>query len=201
MTVPRFALLLLVAASAPAFGNDSDFVVVQQTINPVVQPKTVADAAQECANDAVCSGLVDAAASYFGVQPGTVSAAMAAIPRAESRGEESWFEIYLPQGYEYCRSKIETTSIVPATGDRASLMAAKARTDHVYIYTWTPVQGLGDGRSWVEARYTVLGVRKALAADARSNGTCRSNQDALLIDCRGATGVNKGLQACGVAQD
>lgn len=201
MKLVRLGLAIMVVVSSPASGNDSDFVVVQQTINPVVQPKSAADAARECANDSVCSGLVDAAASYFGVQPGAVSAAMAAIPKPKSQGEESWFEIHLPQGYEYCRSKIETVSVVPATGDRASLMAARARVNHVYIYTWTPRRGLGGPRSWVEAKYTVLGVKQSLAEQARQAGTCRSNKDVLIIDCRGATGVNNGLPACGVAAD
>jgi hypothetical protein len=203
MLIKQSASILLAIAALPpltAMCQSTDYVIVQSTINPVMQPKSIVDAAQECSNDSICRTLADAVASYFGATPGSISAALASVPRAESKGEESWFTIQLPSGYQYCHSKIETISVVPASGDRASVMGASSMKDGIGIYTWTPRRGVGAGRSWVEAKYTLLGVRDDLADAARRDGTCKAF-GAQLIDCRGATGVNKGMPACGVSQD
>ena len=73
--------------SSPALAQQ-EFAVVSAKVNPVMAPKNVGDALQECANDAICRSLADGAAAYLGVPPGTVSAALAAVPKAERAGEE-----------------------------------------------------------------------------------------------------------------
>lgn len=196
----KYAALMAFVCGFPTGVFGQDFVVIQQKINPVMQPKNVADALSECARDNLCRGLADAAATYLGVPPGRVSAALAALPQAQRAGEEGRYMISLPTGYQYCRSRIQTISVVPATGDRASVMGASSRENGVGVYTWTPKQGLGKGRSWVEADYTIYGVRAAIADKERQAGKCKPF-GTTLISCRGATGVNKGAPACSTVSD
>ncbi|MBB4218867.1 hypothetical protein FHT79_006089 [Rhizobium sp. BK212] len=177
-----------------------EFVVVQTVINPVVQPKNVSDAIGFCAGDERCSSLADGAATFLGLPSGTVAAALAAVPKVDRNGEEGHLSIALPSGYEYCRSRIQPKSVVPATGDRASVMSARSTKDGVGIYTWTPRASIGGGRSWVEADFTIYGVREDVAEQYRANGTCRE-PGATLISCRGAKGTNKGQPACGNTSD
>jgi hypothetical protein len=191
------------ATSSPSLAQDAsatEFVVVKQKINPVMKPRGVEDAFRECAGNAICRSLADSAAAYLGVPPGTVSAAMAAIPVAKREGEEGHFSISLPKGYEYCRSAIRTISVVPATGDRASVMSATSTKSGVGIYTWTPKQGFGSGRSWVEADYTLYGVVEESGDKYRQSGKCKP-YGKQLIACRGARGVNHGQPACGSVAD
>ncbi len=192
------AVALLVMLSTPALA--SDFVVTKALINQVMQPKNAIEVIQDCAKNAVCRSAVDAGATALGAPPGAVTAAVVAIPRAERKGEEGFYTFALPKGYQYCRSAIETVSVVPATGDRASYMSASSQKSAVAVYTWTPKQGAGKGRSWVEANLTIYGVSDSAADANRAQGRCRPIGQKL-IECRGAKGVNKGLPACGRAAD
>ncbi|MNV65393.1 hypothetical protein D3C71_1580850 [compost metagenome] len=196
----QIAIALCASVFSVSVAGSQDFVVVNQKINPVMSPRSVGDAFGECANDAVCRTIVDGAATYLGVPPGTVSAALASLPKADRAGEEGRYTIALPDGYQYCRSTIRTISVVPATGDRASVMGAKSTQRGVDVYTWTPRQGLGGGRSWVEADYTIYGVKDSLADRERQAGECRPS-GSTLISCRGAKGTNKGQPSCGASSD
>ncbi len=177
-----------------------EFVTIAVKLNQVMEPKSITTVGQECANDPLCKNILSKAAQTLGVPPGLVSAALALIPKAERVGEEGRYTYQLPTGYKYCRSEIETVSVVPATGDRASVMSARALDNGIGVYTWTPRRGLGDGRSWVEANFTIIGVRDDLAQRYRTAGTCKPVGN-LVIDCRGAKGVNKGKPACGTVRD
>ncbi|UEM12364.1 hypothetical protein J4G43_049545 [Bradyrhizobium barranii subsp. barranii] len=79
-------------------------------------------------------------------------------------------------------------------------MSATTNERGVGIYTWTPKQGVGQGRSWVEADYTIYGVKSDLAEKYRTEGKCKP-VGKNIINCRGATGVNRGLPACGSVDD
>lgn len=188
-----FLASMIISFAAQA---ENDLVVVSQKINPVMQPKNGGDIISDCINNVVCQAAAKAGAAYLGVPSNLVTIAMAAVPTANRKGEEGFYSISLPSGYQYCRSSIRTISVVPATGDRASVMSANSNALGVGIYTWTPRRGFGEGRSWVEADYTVYGVRNDIADKYRISGVCRAyNQQ--LVNCRGATGINHGQPACG----
>jgi hypothetical protein len=188
--------LSIVFLAAPQMARaQNEFVAVSHKVDPVMQPKQPTDAIAECAKDPICSTVAKTAASYIGVSPNLVTAAMALIPPPKHVGEASYFSISLPGGYQYCKAHIQTISVVPATGDRASLMNVSTNVSGVAIYTWTPRQGLGQGRSWVEADFTVIGVRNDLADKYRAAGTCQP-YGKLIVSCRGARGINKGLHYC-----
>lgn len=188
---------MVLTASATA---QSDFAAISAKVNPVMQPKSPGDVFRQCANSSVCRIVADAAAVYLGVPPGRVKAALAAVPKASRKGEEGRYQINLPGGYEYCRSRITTISVVPATGDRASVMGVTATQNGMSVYTWTPKKGFGGGRSWIEADFMIIGVRSDLGNNYRASGQCRS-YNRTIISCRGARGVNKGQPACGSVQD
>lgn len=135
-----------------------------------MQPKQPVDALKECLNDTACSSIVGGAANSLGAPSSLVSGAMAIVPKAERAGEEGHYSLEVPAGYVYCCSSIRTISVVPATGDRASVMGATSNGRDIAVYTWTPRQGIGQGRSWVEADYTLYGVKKSLADKYRSEG-------------------------------
>lgn len=193
-------LFLLMASASAGACAQTDFVATSVKVDPVMQPKQPGDVFKECANNQACSAVLKGAASYLGVSPTLVSAVLAIVPQATREGEEGHFTIQLPQGYVYCRASIHTVSVVPATGDRASLMSATTNERGVGIYTWTPKQGVGQGRSWVEADYTIYGVKSDLAEKYRTEGKCKP-VGKNIINCRGATGVNRGLPACGSVDD
>lgn len=189
---------LLFAQSAQKIAPD--FAVVKTKIDQTMQPISVTEALSECIHDPVCKGAIDAASTLVGVDSNAFTTALGLINH-QNRGEESWTTIALPIDYEYCRMKISTISVVPATGDRASYMSVAAHPTSVGVYTWTPRQGLGKGRSWVEADFTVIGVGKWVADKYRAEGKCNSSKEHAVVSCRGASGTNHGQSACGNLND
>ncbi len=178
--------------------TSDDFTVISVKLDQVMQPKSATDTFVECTQNAACKAIIDVAAAYVGVDSSMFTSAVAAIAESKA-GEESRFAYKLPSGYQYCRAKVETVSVVPATGDRASFMSIDADAREVRAYTWTPRQNLGNGRSWIEANFTIIGVKDNLVQQYRSNGRCKAAY--IRAECRGARGVNKGVQACGNITD
>ncbi len=180
-------------------GAEKEFVVVQAVVNPVVQSRNYSDAIRFCAEDEGCRSLTDGAVAFLKLSSEMVASALAAV-HALREGEEGRYSIALPPGYEYCRSRIQTKAVVPPTGDRASVLGARSTKDGVSVYTWTPRSGESGASSWVEAEFTIYGVRQDVADYYRAGGVCRRHGQ-VLIDCRGAAGVNKGMPACTTAVD
>lgn len=194
-------LAALLATSLTSTAAADEFVTVGVKLNRVMAPKSITAAAQECAKDPLCKQVVSKAGELLlGIPPKAISVALALIPQAHRAGEEGWYTFTLPNGYVYCRSEIETVSVSPASGDRASVMGASSIDNGVTVYTWTPRQGVGGGRSWVEANYTLVGVRADVAEKHRQAGICKQ-PGRVLVSCRGAKGINKGMPACGSVRD
>jgi hypothetical protein len=175
-----------------------DLTVIKLTLDQTMQPKGITDTIVECARSPICKVALDAAAAYVGVDSSVVTSAVA-LAAQTSAGEENNFSFPIPDGYQYCRAKIETVSVVPASGDIASFMSITGTASSVDVYTWTPRLPVGQGRSWVEADFTIVGVRNELAEQYRARGVC--NAKYVRAECRGATGINKGSPACGIITD
>ena len=182
---------------ASAFAGD-DLTVIQVKLDQVMLPKSATDTFVECTKNQACKVILDAAAAYIGVDSSKITSAVALISQSKA-GQEANFSYQLPAGYQYCRAKVETVSVVPASGDRASFMSITGSAREVGVYTWTQRAGFGQGRSWVEANFTIVGVRDELLQQYRSSGVCKERY--LRAECRGATGVNKGSPACGLITD
>lgn len=187
------------SAGAPSASAESDrYVVIQAKLDNVMQPKSVTEGVQDCLKDSKCKAAVDEAFAQFGVPSSPVTSALASIPRAERKGEEGFFDFHLPAGYSYCKSNIAVVSVVPIDGRRASLLSASSNPRGVSAYTWTPRRNPGQGRSWVEANFTIMGVKDALAEKEYAAGTCK-RPGSTVINCRGNGGGDR--PACGVATD
>ena len=164
-------------------------------VNPVRKPKTVLDAVQDCLNDSVCSQLASMAAAQIGISPTAIKVAKAAAFVSDAaqhpESEETHYSITPPPGYRVCRVNIRTHSVNPPEGDRASVFSITAESSGIAIYTWTPKQRAGGGRSWYDGHLTVTFVPGATPAEVCSVTGSKYN-----YGCRGGKGTNKGLPAC-----
>ena len=198
-----FTAVLAVISSAgltPAVAESSeDIVVTTHHIDAVREARTPWDEVQNCLKDQACAAAVKLIAGQIGVPDNAVRLAdAAAIYSAKAEGEETRYTIRALPDRRICAVKVRTISVVPATGDRASLFSISATADSVGIYTWTPRQGIGAGRSWYEGNVFVLHVRAALQQEASKAGKCTVPPSGNTnYECRGASGVNHGLAACG----
>ena len=175
-----------------------DLTVIEVRLDQVMQPASLTSEIHDCTRNPACKYALDAAAAYVGIDSTLITSAVARIEQSRN-GEEGDFHYILPAGYQYCRVKVETVSVVPATGDRASLMSLTGSNRELRVQTWTPRQGFGSGKSWVEADFTIVGVKDNLVQQYRSKGVCKANY--IRSVCRGAFGVNNGVPACGLITD
>jgi hypothetical protein len=177
------AALSLLLIGGPAHSQSSDFIVSNVYIDNVRQPRNVLDIARDCVNNKGCALFLNAVDNYFQLPISrTVSVAAALAPT--HNGEGTYVHSTLPSGYAYCKATMKMTSIVPYGGPRGSLFMAMSKPDGLYYETWTPRLPPTEGRSWVEAGVSIVGVRQDLAASARANGTCYGPERVLWY-CRG----------------
>lgn len=176
------ACAALALFAAPAHGA-SDFVKMDIYIDEVRNSKTGFDLAGECADNPFCISVAEAAGAYIGIPVGEIVQAAATF-RRDSNGEGMFVFADLPSGYTYCRASMKMVSIVPHDGPRGSTFLGQSRDHGFYYETWTPVRPITEGRSWVEAKIAVIGVRDDLAAEAVSSGTCGTPMRVLWY-CRG----------------
>jgi hypothetical protein len=169
----RLCLPLALIASTAACADD-DLVVQKVHFNPVMLPKQIDDVVAECARDKICSGVIKYTAWTVGINPTFVSIALtiAASSQRKPGSEEITTTLQFPSGYVYCKTMLEMKSVVPAEGDRASQFKLFTQNDQVRLWAWTPRRGVPDGRSWVDAHATVVGVKADQAQAYRSQNKC-----------------------------
>lgn len=132
--------------------------------------------------------ITSAVASYMGINPAYVYLAINTLPTATVKGEETFYDLLVPDGYVYCGSRVRVISIVPNSGSRASTINVTVfpNPDKLGIYTRTPVLGLGQGRSWVEADVEVYGILPEYYEEFKKKGICASSSPAtILLNCSG----------------
>ncbi|MDE5461535.1 MULTISPECIES: hypothetical protein [unclassified Bradyrhizobium] len=194
-----FCLFWLFAQNAWGQQPD-DLVITTHHINAVRDARTPWNEIQNCMRDAACAAAVNGIGAQVGIPSNAIRLVGAgAAFTARPEGEETHYSIPALDGRKICRVQVRTTSVVPATGDRASLFSLSAAPAAVAIYTWTPRRGIGGGRSWYDGMVFVAHVKAGLADDYSKSGKCsvpQTGQPAAYA-CRGASGVNHGLAACG----
>jgi hypothetical protein len=187
--------------AANSFAQQPDDVVITtHHINPVRDARSPWDEVQNCLRDTPCAAAVNGIAAQVGIPANAIRLVNAgAAFTAKAEGEETRYSIPALAGWKICHVQVRTTSVVPATGDRASLFSISAAPAAVSIYTWTPRQGIGAGRTWYDGMVFVAHVKAELADDYTKSGKCSVPQtgNAAAYQCRGASGVNHGLAACG----
>lgn len=127
------------------------------------------------------------AAGFMGIDPRYVTLAINALPSGRREGEETFYEMRVANGYAYCSSGIMVNSLVPADGDRASVISASVYPGgKVGIYTWTPVRHFGEGNSWVEGDVQITGILPQYLNEFIQKGICAPVTAQIgLIECRG----------------
>jgi hypothetical protein len=168
------------------FGAEDDYKVSKMHLDQTMAPKNVLDGINDIKNSPIGMAIINAAAAYIGVNPAIVTLALKAIPSGSMAGEEGRYSIPTEAGYKYCRARINVISINPASGDRASVLNATANNNGIAIYTWTPKQGVGGGRSWAEAEFELVSVRDDLYDQSIKAGTCKPSNDRALLRCKGS---------------
>lgn len=197
------ALCICCLCNAGAYAqqaDDQDIVITTHRINPVRDARTPWDEIKNCLRDTACAAAVNVIASEIGIPANAVRLVSAgAAFSAKTEGEETRYPLSALSGRKICRVHVQTTSVVPATGDRASLFSITATPANVGIYTWTPRQGISAGRSWYDGNVFVAHVKAELADEYTKAGKCTVPQAAnpTSYECWGATGINHGLAACG----
>jgi hypothetical protein len=175
--------VLLQSFGMPAQAQNSDFVTVNVYIDNVQQPKSVLDVSRDCSNSVGCVAFMKAVDSFFQV-PASRVVAVAGQLASDTKGEGKHVTASLPAGYAYCKSSMRMVSIVPRDGDRGALFFGQSKAEALYYETWTPTRGPFNGRSWVEAGISILGIRQSMASAAYADGSCY-RPDRVLWYCRG----------------
>ena len=183
--------------SIPGRPRPSDFEVTTQHIDEVRAPKSPDEEFRKCLKDNTCSLILSTVAQSVGIPPNALRIVSAVNLLTGGPGnpdsEEARYTLRAVPGYKICRVHVVTTSVVPASGDRASFFAITARPDDVQTYTWTPHQGLGGGRSWWEGNVFVTNVKANMADFYIKKGKCTALTPAgVHFECRGR-------DACGSA--
>jgi hypothetical protein len=168
--------------------NEDDYKVSKMHLDQTMQPKNPFDVITDIKNPPIAMAAINAAASYIGVSPTVVTIALKAIPNGSMQGEDGHYSIPVENGYKYCRARIRVISIAPASGDRASVLNATAIDNGIGVYTWTPRQGLGGGRSWAEAEFELVSVKNDLYDQSVRTGVCKPAQNRALLRCKGDWG-------------
>jgi hypothetical protein len=197
------ALCICCLCNAGAYAqqaNDDDIVITTHRIDAVRDARTPWDETKSCLRDPACATAVNLLASEIGITAIAVRLVnIGAALSAKAEGEETRYPLPALSGRKFCRVHVQTTSVVPATGDRASLFSITASPANIGIYTWTPRQGIFAGRTWYDGYVFVAHVKAELADEYTKAGKCTVPLagNPAGYECRGATGINHGLVACG----
>lgn len=173
--------ILLPPASAQT--SSDEYVIIGSHIDNVRQQKSIFQTADDCENNPACVVLAKVVSAATEIPVDKFITALATLS-GSTEGEGTFTKIALPAGYSYCAASMQLVSIVPHDGDRGSTFLGRADADGLYTETWTPVLPPFEGRSWVEADLTVIGVRSDLAQLNYANGRCRPPGRAIFY-CRG----------------
>lgn len=177
-----FLLWTSEAAFAQKYPKDL-FAVSQLHFDSVRQPHGV----DWYLNSKEAQAIIASIAGNMGIHPGYVKLAMNAVPRADPQGEETFYALPVERGYSYCAARIRITSIVPGSGDRASVVNANiGPSGELGIYTWTPIRHYGEGRSWVEGDAQVYGIKPEYLREFIDKGVCKeASAVTRIFNCEG----------------
>lgn len=172
--------------------------LVHYHINPVVQPQSVADAVRDCRDSAVCTQMVDAAASaFFGAQPGSVDRAFSQTRMLEQlgfsifsqkQGEDHHFRFFAGGGFRVCHVYLGNISIAPFSSDRSPQFATTLYLDRVDVTVNVPSQSTFKGRSWYDGVVSILYVPSSW--DQRSDCLVNPARPSQLYVCKGGEKVS-----------
>lgn len=180
--------LLVICIALASFASSADdyprdlFAVTQLHINAVRQPQGL-----ESLFIARDSRQVQSSVSrYMGIRNEFV-ALSSVRPTAEVKGEDTFYDLPLPDGYVVCAARVYVTSIAPGSGKRASVFNVNIRKNAIGAYTWTQRPRPFDGRSWVEADIQLLGILEKFKDEFQEKKVCGNDfqRELSLVSCSG----------------
>jgi len=174
------------------------FLVMSFKFNQVMTPKKIEDTVKDAANNPwVRATIAKAVEAYTGVpaQWTEVSLKIAAAQIGGGTSEERSYRVPYPSGWQFCRAKVQVISVTPYEGKRGSIFNAGAQLDRLDLSAWTPKQGMGGGRSWVDADVSVILVKTGDRAKLVKDGTCKAPGG--IVGCRGDGKSDRNRTACG----
>jgi hypothetical protein len=131
--------------------------------------------------------------SALGIHPAFVMLANA-LPSGSVAGEETHYVLPLEEGYAYCATRVRVTSIVPAEGERASVINAAVNPKELQMTTWTPVRHSWEGKSWAEGDVQLYGIRPEYQEEFIKKGVCkRVTEQTGILSCRGRATCTPGV--------
>lgn len=182
--------------ASPSDGGD--LMLVKARLEQTMKTHSITGSTAECLKHPECKAAIDAAAAYLAVDPKVITTMTTPIS-AEWKGEKGDYHYLLPAGYQYCRAKIETLSIVPKDGDESAYMTVTGSDHDLRIQAWAPQSGLYAGKTWVEADISLVGVKDSLVQEYRSKGICTDKYISKF--CRGGDRYHKGSPPCNLIKD
>lgn len=196
-----FALCICCLSNAGAHAqqaDDDDIVVTVRRINPVRDANTPLEEIRNCLLDGMCGTAAIIIANKIRIPANAVRAAVIAVLTTKPESEETHYALPALSGRKICRVQVQTTSVVPATGDRATRFSITATPDIVDISTSTPRQRISTRRAWYDGNVFVAQVKAELSEEYTKAGRCDLplTGNPVGYECQGATGVNHGLAAC-----
>lgn len=186
-------ILLASLLFVPTLATPQEFKVVGFGVDVDRSPKNLAHTVADCVNNNYCKKGLEVVAAYVGIPPNAMEVVAIAgkahrLGQIGNDNETTRFDWEMPDGYQTCRLSVNVNSTVP-TGDRGAILDVAVHPKRVHIVTWTPINNLGEGNTWVDADLVMLAVRDDVAARYRANGKCNSVADRVWVyRCRGRNG-------------
>lgn len=196
-------MALMFSASA-SMANAADLLTIPIKWNPVERSWSLREVLHDCVkNNEVCGTIVDIAAAYVGVPPGTIKESMRIADALglgvayRHPGEEHYYNITVPNGYRACDMSVRNMSAAPASGKYSPTFQAAVHADnHIELYSFVhrmPILRGQGRRSWVD---TVVIAQFAKVGTAAAQSCYMAPGKKYVYRCKGASGVNNGLPAC-----
>lgn len=166
------------------------------SFDQVMGSKNFNDVLYDALGDPVARQVLAQAGALIGIPAewtqATLTVAAEFRSARDQEGQTYW--LAYPSGYAFCAATVVPVSWVPNSGPRASTLLAEFHPDRITAEAWTQRMRLGEGRAWMEARFSVVLVAEWAAETMRRNGVCRE-PPGHVFHCRG-DGSGGDLPAC-----
>lgn len=118
-----------------------------------------------CAKEAWCKGVLEAAATYVGVPPGTISAiSRVTLALGKTQGQSTSYEWPSPGGWKVCRVTVKFNSTAPQEnypGRHMPTFAVSANPNRAGAFLQVPGGKYDGARSWFDGLVTITYVQRS----------------------------------------
>lgn len=107
-------------------------------------------------------------------------------------------QVLLPEGYRYCTSMLDVTTIVPFGTDESARLVARSIQEGVSLEIWTPALAADRNSTLVEADIAIIGVHGEIRADDEVRRHC-DPIGRTIVDCGMSQDSSGELPVCSTA--